>query len=228
MRNATIGMSRVGSFSCSNQLGEIIRQGLNEIIGYDDTHDILKKSSFDLVLADRSPQQNTSIPYRQISRIQQTMETLFGERGGKGLSLRAGQAAFRYGLREMGWSQKLCEPRMRLLPPHQKLAAGASYLAKELSSLSDQKIHIEAGRNTIDWIVEDCPLCWGRHTNENICHHTIGFLQEFVSWTTGGKPCTVTECECLAAGGSNCVFTIETVTQGRIITLNIAITPRVS
>jgi predicted hydrocarbon binding protein len=182
---------------------------MNEIVGPEDTHRILQHGAVEkLSSLQDQPSPDVRIPYRQISHIQQTLESLFGDRGGKGVAYRMGQSTFRYGLRELSWALELTGPAYRLLAPFQKITAGAQFLAASLNENSDQDILLEAGKTSLRWIVQRCPVCWGRHSDTSVCHFTAGFLNEFVTWSSGGKSFSINEDECMAAGGSACIFSV--------------------
>jgi hypothetical protein len=202
--------SNTQTFYCSNQMGWIILKGMEEIMGAGGVQSVIDQAH----LADRmdgpSPlDAQRCIPFADISQLQQSLEQVYGPLGGRGLALRSGRASFRYGLRIFGESAGLMKLDYRLLPPKSKLRVGAGSLAGLLSQISDQHVRIEEDERSIDWIVERCPLCWGRRADGPVCHMQVGFLQEFLYWASGGKYYGVVETECAAMGASACRFHID-------------------
>jgi len=198
------------TYYCSNQLGRIILQGMQEVMGVRSVDAVLSQADLSLLKNVCSPQDPPAqIPYQQISGIQSSLERMYGRRGGQGLAVRSGRASFRYGLREFGEQAGITNLDFRLLPPRTKVQIGARALAQALSQLSDQKVRVEEQERTYQWIVERCPLCWGRHADVPVCHLSVGFLQEFLYWAGAGKYYPVVETECSAAGATACVFSID-------------------
>jgi predicted hydrocarbon binding protein len=59
------------------------------------------------------------------------------------------------------------------------------------------------------YIIEKCPVCWGRHTDRPCCYIAQGILEEALNWVTGGRNFKVQQIECRAAGSSECVWAID-------------------
>ena len=59
------------------------------------------------------------------------------------------------------------------------------------------------------WIIERCPVCWQRHSEEPCCQLAGGLLEEAIYWGTGGRRFKVEEIECIAAGHPTCLFHID-------------------
>jgi predicted hydrocarbon binding protein len=198
------------SLYCSSQMEWIILQGMEEIMGEGGMRSILHKASLSDRMTVQAPQDNQfSIPFADISRLQQTLEQMYGPLGGRGVAQRSGRASFHYGLRLFGDKAGFNSLDFRLLPAKLKLRRGADSLAELLGQISDQYIRMEEDEKSIYWIAERCPLCWGRHADKPVCHLQVGFLQEFLYWASGGKYFNVVETECAAVGAPACVFRID-------------------
>ena len=59
------------------------------------------------------------------------------------------------------------------------------------------------------WIIDRCPVCWGRHTQEPCCHLAVGILQEGLYWVSSGKSFHVEEVQCIANGDPTCLIVIN-------------------
>jgi predicted hydrocarbon binding protein len=59
------------------------------------------------------------------------------------------------------------------------------------------------------WQIDLCPECWGRQSITPTCHFTVGLLQEFLSWLSGGKIYLVEETSCKAKGDTVCQIRID-------------------
>ena len=112
-------------------------------------------------------------------------------------------------MREFGPRMGLTETAFRLLPLNSKIRMGGQALADLFNRETDQRVRIEEANGKLLWIIERCPLCWERHTDDVVCHLAVGLLQESLYWLSGGKIFNVTEVLCVAKGDANCTIEIE-------------------
>lgn len=193
-------------FSCSADLGKIILRGLKEVMGPMEMTDVIHTA--------RLPWADTSslagrIPYAQIGALQRSLVERYGERGGSGVALRSGRASCKYGLRQFAPQLGIMDLSFRLLPPRTRLELGVQKLAQTLNTLGDYTITVTQSGDALLWSVERCPICYGHKSDTPICHHTVGFLQEFTGYLCSGKAVAVTETACSASGAQACQFTID-------------------
>ena len=81
-----------------NLMGRIILLALEEIVGSNGVNAVLNLSSLsDLIGNYPAPDQNLEFSFSWVSRLQGTLEDMYGPRGGRGIALRAGRACFQYG-----------------------------------------------------------------------------------------------------------------------------------
>jgi predicted hydrocarbon binding protein len=59
------------------------------------------------------------------------------------------------------------------------------------------------------YIIERCPVCWGRHADAPVCYAALGIIQEGLNWGTGGMKFKTTEVTCIAKGDPSCNFVIS-------------------
>ena len=102
----------------------------------------------------------------------------------------------------------LPDPAFKLLPAGAKVKVGLHTLAEVLSKLSDQEARLEERDGALFFVVDTCPECWERTSDDAICHGTTGILLEALHWLTDGKKYTVTETGCVARGEPACSFEI--------------------
>jgi predicted hydrocarbon binding protein len=197
-------------FYYPNMMGRIILISLEEIIGKKNSSAILKHANLTDYL-DAYPPDNLErvFPFECLSLLLDSLEQIYGPRGGRGLALRVGRAAFKHGLRKFGPVVGLDELAFRLSSIENKLHTGAKVFADIFNRFSDQKVRVETGKGTILWIIEQCPVCWKRMSDEPICHLAAGLLQESLYWASGGKIYKVEEIQCIAMGDPSCTFCIE-------------------
>jgi predicted hydrocarbon binding protein len=146
--------------------------------------------------------------FGDFAAINQSIVEMYGPHVAKGLCLRAGRATLRNAVAEGGLMADLPDPAFKLLPDGAKVKVGLHTLAQVLSKLSDQDARLEERDGALFFVVERCPECWERTSDEAICHGTTGMLLEALDWLTDGKKYTVTETACMARGDLACVFEI--------------------
>ena len=198
------------SFFYPNRMGRIILLSMEEVMGRNGVHAILKLASLQSLL-DNYPADNTerAFPFSTISTMTDMLEQVYGPHGGRGLATRIGRACFNNGIRQYGIQMGITEMAFRLLPLPAKVNAGAKAFAELFNAYTDQKVRVEEEGNTLLWHIEQCPLCWERRAHEPVCHLAVGLLQEALYWLSGGKVFNVEEKTCIAAGDETCTIVID-------------------
>ncbi len=153
-------------------------------------------------------------PFEDVSALMQGIDLIYGPRGGRGIALRVGRVAFRYGLMDFGPVLGVGDLAVSLLPFSLKLNQGAAALAGLFNQFSDQVVRVEDDADTLCWHIDRCPLCWGRALDGPRCFVAAGLLQESLVWLSGGRHYAVTQTTCRAAGGSHCLFEISKTPLG--------------
>jgi predicted hydrocarbon binding protein len=200
------------SFFYPSKMGRIMLTGMEEVMGSHGVDSILRLAALEQYIQNYPPASaELDFSFETISLIQSTLEQNYGPRGGRGLALRIGRACFSYGLKEYGSMLGLTEMAFRLLSLPTKLSAGTKSFADLFNKHTDQKVRVEEKANKIFWHIERCPLCWGRTTDEPVCHLAVGLLQESLYWLSGGKVFDVKETTCIAQGDADCTIVIDTI-----------------
>jgi len=197
-------------FYYPNRMGRMILLAMEEVIGRNGINAILNLAELPEYINSIPPHnQDLAIPFEMVSHLQDSLESIYGPRGGRGIALRTGRACFKYGLREFGPELGLTDLAFRLLPLITKLKAGSEALAGLFNQFTDQRVRLEWENTHIHWIIERCPLCWERHTDDVACHLAVGLLQESLYWVSGGKIFMVEETQCIARGDKTCTIVID-------------------
>ncbi len=198
------------SFFYPQKMGRIIFMGMEEVIGISGVDAVLRLASLEKFIQNYPPARaDRTFSFETVSLLQNTLEQVYGPRGGRGLALRAGRATFKYGLKEYGSLLGLTEIAFRLLSLPTKLHTGARAFGDLFNKHTDQKVRVEEKDDQIFWHIERCPLCWGRKADEPICHLAVGLLQESLYWLSGGKLFNVEETACIARGDTTCTMVID-------------------
>jgi hypothetical protein len=152
---------------------------------------------------------NREFDFADFASVNQGVFDIYGFRGGLGLSLRGGRATFDKGLKDFGALAGVGDFAFKVLPLGTKLRIGLPALVRIFSQFSDQVTHVENYGDHFLYYIDRCPVCWGRHSDRPICFVARGLLQESLKWVSGGRDFRINEIECIAAGGSSCLFRID-------------------
>jgi predicted hydrocarbon binding protein len=194
------------------KMGRIILLGMEEVTGKSGVEAVLRLVSLDTFIENYPPPRaDRTFSFETVSLIQSALEKAYGPQGGRGLALRIGRAAFKYGLKEYGSLLGITEMAFRLLPLPKKLQTGARIFAELFNRHSDQKVLVDETGDKILWRIEQCPLCWGRKAEAPLCHLAVGVLQEALYWLSGGKIFNVEETACIARGDPSCDIVVDKV-----------------
>ncbi len=195
----------------SSRLSQIVFEGVEEIIGRSGMHAVLHTGLMARFYQGERGLAGKGVPPAapEVSAFQSSLEEMYGKRGGRGIALRAGRASFKYVLRSYGSSLGLTDLNYRLLPAPVRLRTGLEALVRLFTDLEGGPVEVEQTATAWLWRSTACPYCWQRTTSEPACTFTIGLLQEFLAWNSGGKIFHVEERECRAKGNAACVFRID-------------------
>lgn len=194
----------------ANKIVRLTMEALENVMGKNGLNAILNLANLK-VLIDNYPPSNLErqFDFADFSAINQALEEMYGPRGGRGLALRAGRAAFDGGLRNFGALAGVGDLAFKVLPLSAKLRIGLPAMAKIFSQTSDQYSTVEERQSDYVYTIHRCPVCWGRHGSDKpVCFVAAGLLQEGLKWVSGGLEFRVNEQHCIAMGDDVCDFVI--------------------
>lgn len=163
-------------------------------------------------LIDNYPPDNLEreFDFADFSAINMALEEMYGPRGGRGLALRAGMAAYDGALRNFGALAGVSDKAFKVLPLQVKLRVGLPAMARIFTQTSDQHSTVEERDNDFVYTIHRCPVCWGRHNlDKPVCFIATGLIQGSVKWVSGGLEFRVNEQHCIAVGDHVCDFIIQ-------------------
>jgi predicted hydrocarbon binding protein len=197
-------------YNYPNKMGRIVLMAMEEVLGRNGINDVLNLSELSRLINCYPPNNfDLQFNFGDLGKIQNALDDLYGPLGGRGVALRSGRAAFKYGLREFGPLMGITDLAFRLLPLNEKLSTGLNVFAEAFNRFSDQRVSIEELPDRFFWHIERCPVCWGRHADSPVCHLAVGILQEAMYWVSGGKHFLVEETQCIAKGDLTCTILID-------------------
>jgi hypothetical protein len=198
-----------GEYYYSNLIARIYLQAMEEVMGKNGLNAILNMAKLSHLI-DSFPPENwdKGFDFADYAALNQALEDMYGPRGGRGLALRAGRASFARGLQGFGALHNVGDLALKMVPLSVKIKMGLPAMAKVFSQVSDQTSRVEERDGNFMYIIERCPVCWGRKSDKPICHAAVGLLQESLRWVSGGKEFRVEETNCVATGDSTCDFLV--------------------
>lgn len=193
-----------------NKMARIVLLALEEVMGRNGVNAVLNLARLRHLINNYPPNNfDRQVSFHELGALMRALDDMYGPRGGRGLALRAGRAAFKYGIKEFGPVLGIADLAFRLLPLNMKLRVGADVFADTFNRFSDQSVKIADEDERIVWQNLRCPLCWERQTEAPCCHLAVGILQESLYWVSGGKHFDVVETTCCAHGDDCCTFVID-------------------
>jgi len=195
----------------SNKFVLITIKALEDVMGKNGVNAVLNLAHLPHLI-DQYPPDNLEreFDFADFTALNQALEEMYGPRGGRGLALRAGRAAFADALRNFGALAGVGDLAFKVLPLQVKLRIGLPAMARIFSQITDQYSTVEEHENEFIYTIHRCPQCWGRSgLDKPVCFIGAGLLQEALKWVSGGNEFRVNESQCMAMGDPLCIYIIQ-------------------
>lgn len=192
-----------------NKMGRIVLIAMEEIMGHHGVNAILNLGQL-YHLVNNYPPNNLDLgfTFEEFSAIQQTLDDMYGVRGGRGLALRAGRETWKYALKEFMPVLGITDLAVRTLPLGIKIKIGLEVFAQTFNKFSDQRVRLGEDERGYLWMIEKCPICWQRTSSTPCCHLAVGLLEQGLDWVSKGRRFRVEEVSCIARGDNTCTIII--------------------
>ncbi|MEA3352077.1 MAG: 4-vinyl reductase [Chloroflexota bacterium] len=151
---------------------------------------------------------NKAFPFTHVAEIQQGLYDMYGSRGARVFATRGGKETFHHSLYKYDKVQKAARAAMRVGSVKMRAKIGLQFFSKFFNAVSDQVVRIDDDDNYWYWIIERCPMCWGREAQEPVCHLGIGVLKAASKWATE-REFRIQEIKCVAMGDENCIYAMD-------------------
>ena len=188
-------------------MARIYLQALEEVMGKSGVNALLNLAQLPELIGNY-PNANLdrAFDFADFSSVGGALEEMYGPRGGRGLGVRAGRAAFAEGLSKFGATAGVADLAFKVLPMGTKLKVGLKAMAETFNKFSDQRSTVDEEKDYFIYYISQCPVCHGRQSDRPVCFAAVGILQEGLHWVSGGKNFRVEEVECIAQGHENCLI----------------------
>lgn len=193
-----------------NRMGRIIVASMRAELGRDRLNEVLQAAGQPMLANSAFLPNNLEkrFSFEVISSLQAAVEQVFGAREGRRVNYRVGQGTFALGLKDFDPVVGIADLPLRVIPLGVKFRVGLDVFARVFNQFSDQVVKISDTPTHYLWIIERCPVCWGRQTDQPCCQLAGGLLEEATFWASGGRRFAVEEIKCKANGDAQCTFQI--------------------
>lgn len=193
-----------------NLMGRMYLLSLEDVMGRNGVSALLNLAGAPHLINNYPPHNyRREFAFHDLSRISQATATMYGQRGARGMELRAGRFAYNQALREFGPLLGLSDLALKLMPMTMKMKILLNAVAQTFDRFSDQQSRVEDHRGVFLYYIDKCPVCWQRESTNHCCYLAQGIIEEGLHWVTGGHVFSAPEIECRAMGAAACVFRID-------------------
>jgi predicted hydrocarbon binding protein len=198
-------------YTLPNRLARITLQTVEELLTPRGMESLLTLAHLQHLIGSYPPANlERGFDFAEMGALNLGLEEFYGQRGGRGIALRAGRTVFTSALSHFGALAGVEAAAFKVLPANLKLKIGLRALARIYTDLSDQKSNVDERSNEFHYVVGRNAMCWGRSGEEKpVCFMLVGILQEALNRISGGHEFRVDEEECLATDGKVCRFVIS-------------------
>ena len=133
----------------------------------------------------------------------------YGAQSGRGLAQCIGRASFRHF--QEAYDERLGFGGMdhRMLPALRRIRHGLEAMAAVLAAACGVEVRLLDELADWAWELPACPFCGCQAGTAAGCLWMAGLMQEFCSWSTGGRFYPAREEACLSSGGSACRIRLQ-------------------
>jgi predicted hydrocarbon binding protein len=192
-----------------NRWGRLVLTSAEEIVGERGMAALLNMAKIPIYIGNYpADNMEKGFTFEQVSQLQQAIWDMYGPRGARVFATRAGEQTFTDGLAHFGALANTAQAAMGIGSLKLRIKIGLGFFARWFNDVSDQVVSVTEDNTSWYWVIERCPMCWGRTSEQPVCHLAIGVLQGALAWVSGGMLFRLAEIECKATGGENCVIQI--------------------
>ncbi|GAP17131.1 4-vinyl reductase [Levilinea saccharolytica] len=188
---------------CLQPVGRMVLDGVQEIVGRVGLVAVLNLANLSHLSDPAAALKGTDL-----RALRRALEDLYGRRGGRGVLLRSGRAAFRPFLDHFGEELHLTQTEFRLQPAPVRIQAGLEAITGVLSQVGSSPLDFTETPDAWVWTQRGCWWCHPSESQEPVCQFAVGLLQEYLNWASG-KVYHVEETACKGTGAEACVFHIS-------------------
>ncbi len=160
---------------------------------------------------DNFPEDNLerNVDFASFSALNAGLDEIYGLRGGRSIARRSAWSMFDRALRHTSGVATVIDMAIKFLPMSIAVPRGLKAISIAFSKISDQQANFKNNDETYSFLFHRCAACWGRQSQEPVCHSQVGLLEQCLRWISGGRSFRVQEIQCIAKGDEVCEFQID-------------------
>ncbi len=177
------------------EVTRVALDSLREIIGQGGLQAILKTDSLPFFFTGEEIHIESEFGLCDWRKLLEALQGLYGLRGAQGIAVRSGQVFFKDYYRSFGFTTGMMERDFRMLAKPNRILRGLQILA-ELQNHYLPFLSVDVFQDAEQWFwrVRQCDwLVQNPGLIQILNRFAIGVIQEFLSWTSGGKFYPVSE-----------------------------------
>ncbi len=170
-------MTRASANRYPNRMGRIILESMEEVLGRTGLNAILNLAGQGQLIDNLPPfDPEPGLSFEAVSELLTQLEHAYGPRGGRGIAMRVGRAAFKYGMREYGSEKGMSGSDFRSCRRVRRcVQAGRHWLTCSTRKPTSTSPSVKQDGKLL-WLIERCPVCWERQAGEPVCHLHGGII----------------------------------------------------
>jgi hypothetical protein len=171
------------------QIIRLILTGLQEIIGSGGLQAVINLSSLPAQTKDNQIVLVSDFQIGDWQGLHQALGSLYGKRGAQGIAIRTGQVLFKDYFRTYGVGTGMMDRDFRMLAKPRRILRGLEILAN-IQSQFIPNLSVDILQDADHWFWRIKNNEWTQKNPEIyqlLVKGFIGVIQEFLSWTSGGK-----------------------------------------
>ncbi|MBU7017609.1 MAG: hypothetical protein HXS44_08870 [Theionarchaea archaeon] len=191
---------------------------IENIAGMNGLKSILNYAHLEKYIGNYPPENDEiEVPVEDIKTLYRSLMELFGQKGARGLQLRAGREFVRVGQRKRPDISKRLGAALQSAPESERVKIILELYIKQheqrwTSKLGVPRYELQDKGDYILMIDRDNPMSENLKSQAPVCSTIVGFLQEMLKGLPG-NPLDVEEIECRAMGHPADVFRVSRVTK---------------
>jgi hypothetical protein len=194
-----------------NNLSRAFLLALEDVMGVNGLNAILNLANQSKFIGNYpADDSDIKFDFAYISSIIGATEEMYGPKGGRILSMRAGQATFKQMIADVGEPVDPNDETFKALSIANKLQFGMTFIRSTFTGTKTAPVPQMDGGEFL-YKVPYCSCCWGRTTETYTCFLTTGLLRATLRWITNGLDFNITQITARSCGDVSCDYIVPII-----------------
>jgi hypothetical protein len=194
-----------------NNLSRAFLYALEDVMGVNGLNAILNLAGQSRFIGNYpADDSETKFDFAYISSIIAATEEMYGPKGGRILTMRAGQATFKQMIADLGEPVDPNDANFAAQPLADKIQFGMTFIRSTFSGAKTPPVPMTETGEFL-YKIPYCPSCWGRTTETPTCFLNMGLLRACLRWITNGQDFNITQIRARSCGAESCDYTVPII-----------------